>query len=320
MMFLYIYIVLLLKMPVAVLGLTVEQDPKALVKAVGKTVYLPCKATGFSSSSDYIHWYQMKDGKAPSRLLYISNDGGVTRDGNNPQANDFTVDKKKLYDLKLSDIKKSHAAVYFCAYWDTSSGHMGNWIKRFGTGTRLIVTDPGKDKINPPTVSAYLSRKTSNKQTMLCHAKDMFPDLVTFTWKKKSNTGVWTDVSEEVMEQSNSENSKVTSVTSMMIVDENTARGNLYKCVANHEGGSSKETELKKDNKDILESDKPGPTCPTNTGDTVKTLKQQRSGNSEQMPSLYLFVYAYGVMLMKNGIYFCAVSIFLLKRKFGKKE
>lgn len=76
----------------------------------------------------------------------------------------------------------------------------------------------------------------------------MFPDLVTFTWKKKSNTGNWTDVSEEVMEQSNSENSKVTSVTSMMIVDENTARGNLYKCVANHEGGSSEEIELKKSN------------------------------------------------------------------------
>lgn len=104
-----------------------EQDPKALVKAVGKTVYLPCKVNDMSSS-DYIHWYQMKDGKAPSRLLYITKDGGVTRDSNNPQANDFTVDKKKLYDLKLSDIKKSHAAVYFCAYWewDSSGSHSEN--------------------------------------------------------------------------------------------------------------------------------------------------------------------------------------------------
>ncbi len=47
----------------------------------------------------------------------------VTRDTNNPQANDFTVDKTKLYDQKLSNTQKSHAAVYFCSYWDTSSGH-----------------------------------------------------------------------------------------------------------------------------------------------------------------------------------------------------
>lgn len=102
-----------------------DQGPKAVVKAEGKTVYLPCKATGLSSS-DYIHWYQIKDGKAPSRLLYISENGAVTPDSNNPQASDFTVDKKKLYDLKLSGTKKSHSAVYFCAYWDTSSGHSEN--------------------------------------------------------------------------------------------------------------------------------------------------------------------------------------------------
>ncbi|ROL44575.1 Immunoglobulin lambda variable 1-36 [Anabarilius grahami] len=107
-----------------VLGVSVDQGSKAVAKAEGKTVNLPCKATDLSSS-DYIHWYQIKDGKAPSRLLYISKDGAVTRDSNNPQASDFTVDKTKLYNLKLSDTKKSHSAVYFCAYWelDSSGSH-----------------------------------------------------------------------------------------------------------------------------------------------------------------------------------------------------
>ncbi len=99
--------------------MSLDQGQKALVKAEGKTVYLPCKVSGQS----YIHWYQMKDGEAPSRLLYISSGGDATRDTNNPQANDFTVDKTKLYDLKLSNTQKKHAAVYFCAYWDTSSSH-----------------------------------------------------------------------------------------------------------------------------------------------------------------------------------------------------
>ncbi|KAL1280469.1 hypothetical protein QQF64_015069 [Cirrhinus molitorella] len=107
-------------MPAAVLGVSVTQSPKVLVKGKGKTVYLPCKATGVGST-DYIHWYQVKDGEAPSRLLYISQGGDVARDTNNRQANDFTVDKKRLYDLKLSNTQESHAAVYFCAYWDGHS-------------------------------------------------------------------------------------------------------------------------------------------------------------------------------------------------------
>ncbi|KAL0200898.1 hypothetical protein M9458_004085, partial [Cirrhinus mrigala] len=88
-----------------------------LPKGKGKTDYLPCKATGVSSS-DYIHWYQIKDGEAPTRLLYISKGGDVSRDSD--QANDFTVDKSRLYDLKLSNAQDKHSAVYFCAYWDSS--------------------------------------------------------------------------------------------------------------------------------------------------------------------------------------------------------
>lgn len=44
------------------------------------------------------------------------------------------------------------------------------------------------------------------------------------------------------------------------------------------------------------------------------------TGDSEQIPSMFLFVYAYGVLLMKNGLFFCVVSIFLLKRKAGRKD
>ncbi|XP_056123556.1 uncharacterized protein LOC130101735 isoform X2 [Rhinichthys klamathensis goyatoka] len=317
-MFLYIYIVLLLKMP-AFLGISLVPGPKALVKAMGKTVYLPCKATGLSSS-DYIHWYQIKDGLAPSRVLYISKDGAVTRDTNNPQANDFTVDKTKLYDLKLSDTKMSHAAVYFCAHWDSSNHNLiwVGWIKRFGTGTRLIVTDPGKDNVKSPTLTAYLpTKKQSGKQTRLCQATDMFPDLVKFTWKKKSKTGEWTDVSEDnVVEQRNENPVIVTSI----LIDQNTAEDDLYQCTLAHEGSKAPESKILDNvNEDPAEKSDDAienPTCPPDN----EILANQISGSSDQIPSLYLFVYAYGVMLMKNGVYFCAVLIFLLKRKVGKKE
>ncbi|XP_048018470.1 immunoglobulin lambda-1 light chain-like [Megalobrama amblycephala] len=299
-------------------GLSLNQPQKVLIKVKGKTVSFRCEVTGLSSGG-YVHWYQKKVGETFKRKLYISHSGVATS-----EAKEYASEKTgNSYGIKLKEIKEDHAGTYYCACWDGS--HMGNWIKRFGTGTRLIVTEPKGDTVIAPKVSAYLpSRKTSGKQAMLCQAREMFPDLVTFTWKKKSNTGAWTDVSKaDVVEQSNvnSQNTRVTSVTSMMIVDGSTAGENLYKCIVNHEGGKAHDIELKKDNKESANKpNEPDPTCPPNTDDTAETFKNQISGNSEQMPSLYLFVYAYGVMLMKNGLYFCAISIFLLKRKFGKKE
>ncbi|TRY97641.1 hypothetical protein DNTS_035467 [Danionella cerebrum] len=111
-----LHLLLLAEIP-AVLGGHVEQEDKVIVKGEGKTANLPCKVTDLNM----IHWYQVKDGEAPLRLNYIKKDGTVTIDTNNPQANDFTVDKTQLYDLKLEGVQRKHAAVYFCAYWET--GH-----------------------------------------------------------------------------------------------------------------------------------------------------------------------------------------------------
>ncbi|CAM4591392.1 unnamed protein product [Leuciscus chuanchicus] len=190
--------------------------------------------------------------------------------------------------------------------------------KVFGSGTRLYVTDKGKDTVIPPTLTAYVpSKKQSGKQAVLCQAKDMFPDLVKFTWKKKSN-GAWTDVSEENFVEQRNEKDKKVIVTSMMIFDQNT---DVYQCILTHEGGKGPQTitlEDEKKEKKVEKSDNAivNTTCPLN-----ETLSyQQISGSSDQIPSQNLFVYAYGVMLMKNGLYCCAVFIFLLKRKVGKKE
>uniref|UniRef100_A0A8C2C240 T cell receptor gamma variable 3 n=2 Tax=Cyprinus carpio TaxID=7962 RepID=A0A8C2C240_CYPCA len=116
--------ILMVSLMAAVFGVTLEQGQQILVKAVGKTSYLPCKVTGLQSWN-CIHWYQKREGEAPSRLLYISAVGTFIHDTNNPQANDFTVDRTQLYNLKLSNTKPIHAAVYFCAYWD-SNNHTEN--------------------------------------------------------------------------------------------------------------------------------------------------------------------------------------------------
>ncbi|XP_039533735.1 M1-specific T cell receptor beta chain-like isoform X17 [Pimephales promelas] len=284
------------------------QQKISSTKSKDKTVVIDCHFP--SNCNRYIHWYQLKEGQTLKRILYSSIADGSTY--NDVGFESFKVDNKhENLALKIPELKKEHSAMYYCACWVS-----GDRIKRFGTGTRLIVTDQGKDTTKSPTLTAYLpTTKESGKQTRICQATDMFPDLVKFNWKKKSNTGDWTDVSEDnVVEQRNVD---PVIVTSILIVDQYTAGEDLYQCTLTYEGGMKQKT-LQND-KDPANNNEGATVKPTCSPDN-KTSTIQISGSSDQIPSLYLFVYAYGVMLMKNGVYFCAVLIVLLKRKVGNKK
>ncbi|XP_039533757.1 immunoglobulin kappa light chain-like isoform X38 [Pimephales promelas] len=282
------------------------QQKISSTKSKDKTVVIDCHFP--SNCNRYIHWYQLKEGQTLKRILYSSIADGSTY--NDVGFESFKVDNKhENLALKIPELKKEHSAMYYCACW--VSGR-----KVFGSGTRLYVTDQGKDTTKSPTLTAYLpTTKESGKQTRICQATDMFPDLVKFNWKKKSNTGDWTDVSEDnVVEQRNVD---PVIVTSILIVDQYTAGEDLYQCTLTYEGGMKQKT-LQND-KDPANNNEGATVKPTCSPDN-KTSTIQISGSSDQIPSLYLFVYAYGVMLMKNGVYFCAVLIVLLKRKVGNKK
>ncbi|XP_039533762.1 uncharacterized protein LOC120482985 isoform X41 [Pimephales promelas] len=281
------------------------QQKISSTKSKDKTVVIDCHFP--SNCNRYIHWYQLKEGQTLKRILYSSIADGSTY--NDVGFESFKVDNKhENLALKIPELKKEHSAMYYCACWVSG--------KVFGSGTRLYVTDQGKDTTKSPTLTAYLpTTKESGKQTRICQATDMFPDLVKFNWKKKSNTGDWTDVSEDnVVEQRNVD---PVIVTSILIVDQYTAGEDLYQCTLTYEGGMKQKT-LQND-KDPANNNEGATVKPTCSPDN-KTSTIQISGSSDQIPSLYLFVYAYGVMLMKNGVYFCAVLIVLLKRKVGNKK
>ncbi|XP_039533745.1 immunoglobulin lambda-1 light chain-like isoform X26 [Pimephales promelas] len=283
------------------------QQKISSTKSKDKTVVIDCHFP--SNCNRYIHWYQLKEGQTLKRILYSSIADGSTY--NDVGFESFKVDNKhENLALKIPELKKEHSAMYYCACWVSGDK------KVFGSGTRLYVTDQGKDTTKSPTLTAYLpTTKESGKQTRICQATDMFPDLVKFNWKKKSNTGDWTDVSEDnVVEQRNVD---PVIVTSILIVDQYTAGEDLYQCTLTYEGGMKQKT-LQND-KDPANNNEGATVKPTCSPDN-KTSTIQISGSSDQIPSLYLFVYAYGVMLMKNGVYFCAVLIVLLKRKVGNKK
>ncbi|XP_067309678.1 immunoglobulin lambda-1 light chain-like isoform X1 [Pseudorasbora parva] len=297
-------------------------DP-TMIRAKGRTAIITCNVSSSTLQSNALHWYRAQPGGALQRLIYF--EAGSTKAKVDPlvvRTGSFvgSVKNQNEVSLTMTRLQVGDAGSYYCALWT------GDNKKVFGSGTRLYVTETNADKVTPPTLTGYLpSIKTSGKQTMLCHASDMFPDFLLFTWQKKTKSEDWKEVpKEQILEQTQKkENGKPFTVTSMLVLDEPPAQDDEYKCIAIHEGGTekAKSVEMKKANQDSEKKDttskkeaiteKPCPTpTPEETSDT----------SPEQMRRLYVFVYAYGVMLMKNGLYFCVVSILLLKRKYGKKE
>ncbi|CAI5691856.1 unnamed protein product [Oreochromis niloticus] len=88
--------------------ITVTQ-PGAVSSAVGGTVSIKCSTSQNVHGSNYLAWYQQKDGKPPRRLIYYTSnrDSGIpdrfTGSGSN---SDFT--------LTISGVQAEDAAVYYC--------------------------------------------------------------------------------------------------------------------------------------------------------------------------------------------------------------
>ncbi|XP_051990904.1 uncharacterized protein LOC127649712 [Xyrauchen texanus] len=303
-------------------GVEKLQQKISVTKSVEKLAIIDCHY--LSDCWSYIHWYQQKEGETLKRILYSKLSDGTTH--NDAGFESYKSEKKESnhFVLRITNLKKEHSAVYYCACWSSVNTVYIYWIKKFGSGTRLIVTDKGKDITVPPKVSVYpVSSEKNGKSAMLCQARGMFPDLVEFLWEKQSRqmTENWTAVSpDNVVEQRNT--LPQIAVTSMVIEDTKTAQNNIYRCSVTHEGNKDKRQkyELKKDEKEPEGTTQAATqilaTCPPSTENKEKKI----SDSLGQTPSLSLFVYAYGVMLMKNGVYFCAVFIFLLKRKAVKKD
>ncbi|KAF7706126.1 hypothetical protein HF521_019380 [Silurus meridionalis] len=119
-MFIAIYVVLFSLVAEAVLGVSLEQKDLSVTKEEGKSVYISCKVTGLRT--DYVHWYQKKEDEALKRILYVKTNSKPVPETNHPDVKDFTVlTQNDNFDLKISNVKKTHTGVYYCASWEYSS-------------------------------------------------------------------------------------------------------------------------------------------------------------------------------------------------------
>ncbi|KAK2860749.1 hypothetical protein Q7C36_004915 [Tachysurus vachellii] len=321
-MFIAIYAVFFSLVTEAVLGVTLEQKDLFMTKGEDKTVYISCKVTGLSS--DYVHWYQKKDGEALTRILYIKRGSSLVQDPNHPEAKDFSVRiQSDNYELKIASLKKSHSAVYYCASWDYSSdAHeviflllnitLWDYVKVFGSGTRLNVTDI---KVKAPQYSVYPVFKSEKyeKSVLLCQARGMFPDLVRFTWQAKDLNGQKVELGDdEILEQTDKD--LEVRITSMLIVDKQKAITNYFTCSVQHDSDKHETLSIPRD---------PGfsKTSSIQKPEEEDEEEEIRNfGSFELSRKLYLFSLTYVILLVKNVFYFCIVSVLLSMRNPAHME
>uniref|UniRef100_A0A672GPQ4 Ig-like domain-containing protein n=1 Tax=Salarias fasciatus TaxID=181472 RepID=A0A672GPQ4_SALFA len=86
---------------------TVTQSA-AVSSAVGQTVTIICR-TSQDVSSNYLHWYQQKDGQPPKLLIYNTNTPASDTPGR------FTGGGAKSdFFLTINGVQVEDSAVYYC--------------------------------------------------------------------------------------------------------------------------------------------------------------------------------------------------------------
>eukprot|EP00063_Salmo_salar_P041700 XP_014016535.1 PREDICTED: uncharacterized protein LOC106580239 [Salmo salar] len=287
------YIEVYIKMSVA--GQKLDQEI-SWTRTQGQAVSFSCKDN--DQCATYVFWYQKKDGE-PFTLILDIRKGNCAVDAryNHPQKDDFSAMRNNNCDLKIQLVKVSHSATYYCACYRSG-------VLVFGSGTKLYVTD--NNSVQKPKVTVYPASKPepNRKTTLLCLARDMFPDLVKISWKMVDENGQTVEVPKAEREEL--EQREEGRTTSMIIIDKDKTYRNKYSCSVEHEGGPQDVNIPEEEPTEASPTTMASPTTLQVTNDSLKSIC-----------SLNLASLVYTVMIVKSMVYCYGLSFLLHYRNMG---
>uniref|UniRef100_A0A665T2D8 Ig-like domain-containing protein n=1 Tax=Echeneis naucrates TaxID=173247 RepID=A0A665T2D8_ECHNA len=99
-------------------GQVTVTQPGALSSAVGGSARITCRTSQNVYNSNYLAWYQQRDGEKPKLLIYAAStraSGIPTRFTGSGSNSDFT--------LTISGVQTEDAAVYYCQSFHIINSH-----------------------------------------------------------------------------------------------------------------------------------------------------------------------------------------------------
>ncbi|XP_055276237.1 TCR gamma alternate reading frame protein [Moschus berezovskii] len=276
--------------------LTLEQPEVSVTGTREKSVIMSCKVFSKDFSKDYIHWYRQKPDQGLEQLLYVSAASALNHLGG--KKNKLEAKKDALSStstLKISFLEKEDEATYYCAGWSSAS----YYVKIFGDGTKLVVTDRRLDGDLFPKPTIFFPSveevKLHRAGTHLCLLQNFFPDAIKVQWKeKKGNT---------ILEshQGNIIKTNDTYMKFSWLTLTEKAMDKEHVCIVKHEnnkGGRDQEILFSSFNKAVA---------------THACMKKESDTLQVQFASTSAY-YTYLLLLLKSVIYFSIIAFCVFRR------
>nr|AAO16048.1 immunoglobulin lambda light chain [Ornithorhynchus anatinus] len=195
-------------------------QPPSVSVAPGNTATITC--TGFDSSN-FVHWYQQKGGRAPVLVIYKDTkrpSGIPDRFSGSSSGTNAT--------LTIARAQPEDEADYYCQEF----GNSGPGVV-FGSGTQLTVLSQPKSS---PTVNVFppsSAELDSKKATLVCLLNGFYPSSVTVTWKANGAT-VTSGV--ETTKPSKQTDNKYMASSYLSLTPDQWKAKDSYTCQVSHDG------------------------------------------------------------------------------------
>uniref|UniRef100_A0A3B4XBS7 Ig-like domain-containing protein n=1 Tax=Seriola lalandi dorsalis TaxID=1841481 RepID=A0A3B4XBS7_SERLL len=178
----------------------VTQHPAVSWNYQSKSAEMNCSHNK-DAGHNQMYWYRQRPGETMTLIVYTVYEQAPDYGQKNQTKYLATKENIESGALTVKSLQLEDSGVYFCAVKNTVTYSDPAY---FGQGTKLTVLDPNR-KITPPTVKVFqpsskecrnLKDEKERKKTLLCVARDFYPDHVSIFWQvnaKNVTKGVATD-------------------------------------------------------------------------------------------------------------------------------